>query len=28
MGTKGHLTRVNGGTQVVAVGVRVPVDAP
>jgi hypothetical protein len=24
MGTKGHLTRVNGGQQVVAVGVRVP----
>jgi hypothetical protein len=24
MGTKGHLTRVNGSTQVVAVGVRVP----
>ena len=28
MGTKGHLTRVNGGQQVVAVGVRVPTDAP
>jgi hypothetical protein len=27
MGTKGHLTRVNGGQQVVAVGVRVPADA-
>jgi hypothetical protein len=24
MGTKGHLTRVNGGQQVMAVGVRVP----
>ena len=24
MGTKGHLTRVNGGEQAVAVGVRVP----
>jgi uncharacterized cupin superfamily protein len=24
MGAKGHLTRVNGSTQVVAVGVRVP----
>ena len=28
MGTKGHLTRVNGGQQVVAVGVRVPSTAP
>gem|GEM_PF-5789545 len=27
MGTTGHLTRVNGGQQVVAVGVRAPVDA-
>jgi len=24
MGTNGHLTRVNGSTQVMAVGVRVP----
>jgi hypothetical protein len=24
MGTKGHLTRVNGSQQVMAVGVRVP----
>ena len=28
MGTKGHLTRVNGGQQVGAVGVRVPADVP
>jgi hypothetical protein len=28
MGTTGHLTRVNGGRQVMAVGVRVPADAP
>jgi hypothetical protein len=27
MGTTGHLTRVNGGQQVVAVGVRAPADA-